>query len=163
VRVALLIALVLAATAAPAAGAIRIDDRLHFSRPDGTPIRFPPPVRVWCGAWAPDVPVPAIHVVGGRRGHDARVWSFDTLLRERSARLPDPFVWDQPHGAILFAAAGGNEASSAEEEGRGRLSVERASCDQGLRLRFRVDARLGSELSGRGRIRVRGRFGAAEV
>ena len=163
-RVALLIALVLAATAAPAAGAIRVDDRLTFTRTDGTPVAFPPKLRVFCGPWAGDVPVRAIHVrIGGRHGR----WQLDAVLADvrggRVVRLPNAFVFDAPRGALLFAGVGGIEASSAEEEARGRIVFERARCGPRLRVRVRVEATLGSEFFDGEPLVVRGTFAAAEV
>jgi len=163
-RVALLAGLVLAVTAAPASAAIRVDDRLDFARTDGVPLAFPPRLRVFCGPWEQGVPVRSIHVrIGGRHGR----WQLDAVLadvrRRPVVRLPNAFVFDAPRGAELFAGIGGIEASSAEDEARGRIVFERARCGPRLRLRVRVDAVLGSEFSDGEPVAVHGTFSAAEV
>ena len=81
----------------------------------------------------------------------------------RVVRLPNAFVFDAPRGALLFAGVGGIEASSAEEEARGRIVFERARCGPRLRVRVRVDATLGSEFSDGEPLVVSGTFAAAEV
>src|SRR4051812_19485534 len=124
-------ALAVAATAQPAAAAaITVDDRLVFTRPDGTEVAFPSKVRVWCGPWEPGVPVRAIHVVVGVPGKPS--WRLDAVVadvnRRRVVALPHSFVFDKPTGALLFAAEGGNELSSAEEEASGRIVFRKARC-----------------------------------
>jgi hypothetical protein len=165
VRTVLAVAVALAALAGAApAGAITIDNRLVFLRPDGTEARFGGPVRVWCGPWERDVPVRSIHVrVGLRAG---RAWHLSAVLadvrRDPVVRLPHAFIWDRPTGALLFAADGTNELSSAEEEASGRLTFRRARCGPRLRIRVRVDATLGSEFSDGEPLRVRGLFRASK-
>ena len=163
-RVVLLVALSLAVAAAPAAGAIRVDDRLAFARTDGVPLAFPPRLRVFCGPWERGVPARSIHVwIGGRHGR----WQLDAVLadvrRHPVVRLPNTFVFDAPRGAQLFVGIGGIEASSAEEEARGRIVFERARCGPRPRIRVRVDALLGSEFFDGEPVVVTGTFAAAEV
>jgi hypothetical protein len=76
-------------------------------------------------------------------------------------RFPHSFVFDKPTGALLFAADGRNEASSAEEESSGRMTFTRARCGRTtLDVRFRVDAVLGSEFFDGAPVRIRGSFSA---
>ncbi len=79
------------------------------------------------------------------------------LRRGRAFRFPHSFLWDHPSGALIFAVDRRNEASTAEEEASGRLFFDRISCRPGRDVSFRVDAALGSEVSGP-RILVSGTF-----
>jgi hypothetical protein len=157
----------LPADAALAAPELRVRDGLVFAQLDGTPVPFRPDVRVRCGRWAPHVRVPSIHVdVGGRRGGTAPRWELHAVAadvkRRPVVRLPNAFVFDRPEGALLFAVDDrGNELNSDTEESRGRIRFTRVSCGRRLRLAFRIDARLGSELSDLPPLTVRGSFSAS--
>lgn len=157
-----LLAALLGAALPETAAAITVENRLTFTRPDGTEVAYPSRVRVWCGPWEPDVPVRAIHVQVGVRGEP--YWRMSAVVadvnRERVVELPHSFVWDQPTGALLFAVDGTNELSSAEEEAAGRIVFRRARCGRRLSVRFRVTATLGSEFSDGQPLRVRGTFTA---
>jgi hypothetical protein len=146
------------------AGAITVDDRLVFSRADGTEVAYPSQVHVWCGPWEPDVPVRAIHVRVGARGKPH--WELSAapgdVTRRRVVRLPHSFVFDKPTGAQLFAVDGENELSSAEEEASGRITFRKARCGPRLRIRFRVHATLGSEFFDGDPLTVRGTFAASK-
>jgi hypothetical protein len=162
-RLALALALLAALLgAAPTAAAITVENRLTFTRPDGTEVAYPSRVRVWCGPWERDVPVRAIHVRVGVRGKP--YWRISAVVtdvnRERVVQLPHSFVFDQPTGALLFAVDGTNELSSAEEEAAGRIVFRRARCGRRLSVRFRVTGTLGSEFSDGEPLRVRGSFTA---
>lgn len=158
---ALLAALLGAAIPATAA-AVTVENRLVFTRPDGTEVAYPSRVRVWCGPWERDVPVRAIHVQVGVRGKP--YWRMSAVVadvnRRRVVELPHSLVFDQPTGALLFAVDGTNELSSAEEEAAGRIVFRRARCGRRLSVRFRVTATLGSEYSDGQPLRVRGTFTA---
>jgi hypothetical protein len=162
-RIALALLLVLA-SAAPA-GAITVRNDLTVTRPDGTEVAYAPRVRVFCGAWEPGVPERAIHVVVGRRA-SGPYWKLSGVLADvaggRVVPLPNAFNFDAPSGALLFATDGDNELSSAEEEARGRITFDHARCGPDLRVRVRIRATLGSELSDLPRMRVRGTFSAAK-
>jgi hypothetical protein len=153
----------LPADAALAAPELRVRDRLVFAQLDGTPVPFRPDVRVWCGPWASDVRVPSIHVVVGARR--APRWELHAVVadvkRRPVVRLPNSFVFDRPKGAQIFATDGRNELNSDTEESRGRIRFTRVSCGRRLRLAFRIDARLGSELSDLPPLTVRGSFSAS--
>jgi hypothetical protein len=161
-----LVAVALAGAAYPAAAdAITVDNRLAFTRPDGSAVTYPSRVRVWCGPWEPDVPVRAIHVQVGVLGKPP-YWRLSAVpgdvTRRRVVRLPHFFVWDEPSEALLFAVDGENELSSAEEEASGSITFRRARCGRHLRIRFRVDATLGSEFFEGDELRVRGTFAASK-
>ncbi len=165
-RSALAFAVALLGLLAPPAGAaaITVDNRLVFLRPDGTEVDYPGAVRVWCGPWETDVPVRSLHVQVGARGRP--FWRMSAVLadvrRDPVVRFPHSFVFDRPSEAILFALDGTNELSSAEEEASGRMTFRRARCGPRLRVRFRVDAALGSEFSDGEPLRVRGSFAASK-
>lgn len=61
--------------------------------------------------------------------------------------LPHDYVYDDAHGASLFATDGrtGNETSSQQEEGSGQLVFKHASCSPRPSLQVEVHAELGSE------------------
>jgi hypothetical protein len=157
-----LLAALLVAVLPATAAAITVENRLVFTRPDGTEVAYPSRVRVWCGPWEQDVPVRAIHVQVGVRGEP--YWRMSAVVadvnRRRVVELPHSFVFDQPTGALLFAVDGTNELSSAEEEAAGRIVFRRARCGRRLSVRFRVAATLGSEFSDGQPVRVRGTFTA---
>jgi hypothetical protein len=161
--VLLVLAATSAATAAPAAGPeLRIADEVVLMRADGSAIALKPAIRVWCGPWESGVGTRSIHVRAGSRSAS---WTLSAVLadvkRKPVVRFPHSFVFDKPTGAQLFAATGGNEASSAEEESRGRITFTKARCGRTtLDLRFTVDAVMGSELSDGAPIAIRGTFSA---
>jgi hypothetical protein len=149
----------LGAPAAPAG--ITVDDRLTFTRPDGSAVAFPSKVRVWCGRWERDVPVRALHVrVGGRHGR----WELRAVVadvrRDPVVDLPHFFVWNEPSEADLFATDRDNELSTAQEEASGRITFRRVRCGRRLAVRFRMDGVLGSEFFEGDEWTVRGSFSA---
>jgi hypothetical protein len=150
-----------AGVTAPAAAEITVDDRLNFTRPDGSPVAFPPKLRVWCGRWEQDVPVRSLHVlVGGPHGH----WELRAVVadvkRDPVVDLPNFFVSDAPRGADLFATDRQNELSTNEEEASGRIVFSRIRCGRRLAVRFRVDGVLGSEFFDGDEWAVEGSFSA---
>jgi hypothetical protein len=162
----LLVIALAAALVAPAAahGAeLRVTNTLVFTRTDGSLVEYPVDVRVWCGHWEPDVPVPTLHVRIGWSRPTSR-WSLSAVVadvrRRPIVRLPNVFVWLEPKGALLFATDGQNELSSAEEEASGRIRFDRVRCGRRLALGFRIRAVLGSEFFDGEPLSVRGRFRA---
>ncbi|MEA2135161.1 MAG: hypothetical protein QOC68_3070 [Solirubrobacteraceae bacterium] len=147
---------------AEAAAGLRVRDRLTLTRPDGTRLAFRPDVRVWCGRWEPDVPVPSIHVRVGA-GLAPR-WELHAVVadvkRRPVVKLPNAFNFDQPKGALLFATDRRNELNSDTEESSGRIRFQRVSCGPRLRIAFRIKARVGSEVSGEP-LHVSGSFSAS--
>src|SRR5215213_10342391 len=113
-----LVAAGLLAEASPAGAGMHVRNRLLFTNPDGTRAAFAPDVRVWCGRWESDVPVRSIHVRVGDR--PSAHWELHAVVadvrRHRVVRLPNAFVFDHPHGALLFATDRGNEVNSDTEE-----------------------------------------------
>jgi hypothetical protein len=158
--VAGLVASGLLAGAAPAVASLQVRDRLVLTRPDGTHPSYRPEVRVWCGRWAPDVPVPSIHVRVGAT--PAAHWELHAVVadvrRRRVVRLPNAFVFDHPRGAQLFATDRGNELNSDTDNASGSIRFGRVRCGRHLRISFQVRGRLGSEFSDGDTVRVRGSF-----
>ena len=152
---------------ASGAAGLRVRDRLTWTQPDGAPVAFRPEIRVWCGPWASDVPVPSIHVrVGSRsRTRVAPRWELHAVVadvrRRPVVRLPNSFVFDHPRGAQLFATDGRNEVNSDTEGSAGRIRFQRARCGKRLRIAFRFDGRVGSEFSDGAPLSVRGSFSAS--
>ena len=150
----------LLAGAAPAVASLQVRDRLVLTRPDGTHPSYRPEVRVWCGRWAPDVPVRSIHVRAGAT--PAAHWELDAVVadvqRRRVWRLPNTFVFDHPRGAQLFATDRGNELSSDTDDSAGSIRFGRVRCGRHLRISFQVRGRLGSEFSDGDALRMRGSF-----
>jgi hypothetical protein len=156
---------VTAGAAPPAEGAagLRVRDLLTWSHPDGTPVAFPPDLRVWCGRWEPEVKVPSIHVRVGSR--TAPRWELSAVLadvkRHPVVRLPHSFVFDHPTGAQFFATNGRNEVNSDTEESSGRIRFQRVSCGKRLRIAFTFSGRVGSEFGDGEPLLVRGSFSAS--
>lgn len=132
---------------------------LTFERPDGSAIAFDATPRVWCGDWDADVAARSLRVTVGRGLHH---WELHVLRRDlqvgRPMRFPNVFTWNHPRGALLFAADGPTEASTAEEEASGSMTFTHFSCRRGGTVAFRIKAVLGSELSDGDGVRVRGTF-----
>jgi hypothetical protein len=150
------------ATAAPAASPdLRISNSVVLTRPDGSAIAVKQTFRVWCGPWESDVRKPSIHVQAGSR---SGLWQLTAVVadvrRHPVVRFPHSFVFDKPTGGQLFAAHDRNEASSAEEESSGRITLSKVQCGKRLDIRFKVDAVLGSEFSDGTPVTMRGSFSA---
>ena len=147
--------------AAPVSADLRVENRLAFTRPDGSAVAFPPKLRVWCGRWEPDVPPRSQHVLaGGRHGR----WQLRAVVadvrRDPVVELPHSFVFDDPSDAELFATDGDNELSTLEEEASGRIVFDRVRCGRRLAVRFHIDGLLGSEFFEGDEWIVRGSFSA---
>jgi hypothetical protein len=147
-------------TAAEAGAALHVRDRLVWTAQDGKRASYRPEVRVWCGGWDPDVRVPSVHVWVGAK--PAAHWELHAVRadvrRHPVVKLPNDFVFDRPHDALLFGTDRGNEVNSDTEESTGSIRFGRVRCGRHLRVSFRVNATLGSELSDGGTIAVRGSF-----
>jgi hypothetical protein len=145
--------------------ASQVANTLHFTLPDGSEVKFPTKFRVWCGKWASDVPTRAIHLemAGLKKSDD--FWSLEAVISDvkddPTVPLPKTFVFDHPEDAELFADVDGNEVSSAQEEARGKIVFKRVRCGENPRIRFSIDAKLGSEFSDGQRLKVVGGFLAA--
>ena len=162
-RLLLLTLLALAVWPNVSAADLRVASTVSLERPDGSAIQVAQNLRVWCGPWERDVPRRTLHItVGARKGP---VWQLRAVVadikRRPVVRFPHFFIFDQPTGAQLFAAAGKNEASTAEEEASGRISFSRVRCGQRLAVRFRVRAVLGSEFFEGDELTMRGSFSAS--
>ena len=162
--VAALVASSLLAAASPATAArLHIRDGLVWTRPDGTRAAYPPEVRVWCGRWASDVRVRSIHVWVGHRpaAHGELHAVVADVRRKRVVQLPNAFVFDHPTGALLFGTDQGNEVNSDTDRSTGSIRFGRVHCGRHLRISFRVNGRLGSELSDGDPLAVTGSFSAS--
>ncbi len=160
----LAIALLAAATsvvAADASAGVRIANNVVLVRADGTRVAVKPTIRAWCGPWSSEVRKPSVHVRAGTR---SGLWTLSAVVadvrRRPMVRFPHSFVFDKPTRALLFAADGRNEASTAEEESRGQITFTRVRCGKRLDLRFRVDAVMGGEFSDGTPVAIRGTFSA---
>jgi hypothetical protein len=162
-RLPLITLLALAVWPNVSAADLRIASTVSLERPDGSAIQFAQNLRVWCGPWERDVPRRTLHIrVGTRKGP---VWQLRAVVadvkRHPVVRFPHSFIFDQPTGAQIFAAAGENEASTSEEEASGRISFSRVRCGPRLAVRFRVRAVLGSEFFEGDELTMRGSFSAS--
>lgn len=142
-----------AALAAAGPGGTRIDDRIHLVDHHGRAIGVSRDYVLSCSRRDNRRAILRLFVGAlGRAGH----WSVEApvryLRRHRRLRLPEHLR----AGAVLFAAAGGNEASSSEQGATGSLVFDRISCHRGPRVNLRVNAQLGSELFNGAPIRVTG-------
>ena len=141
---ALVMAAALVAISFPAgAGSATIENSLLFVREDGSRLETPAAVKVACGR---DV----VRVVAGRRGPRTH-WTLDVALpvRRRVIRLPNSATYPRRPAALLFAvdARTEDEYSSAEDDAQGRIILERVRCRPRPEITFRVEGRLGSEVS----------------
>src|SRR5918994_1790424 len=115
-------------------GGFQIRDRLELTDPSGGPIGVARRYTMWCSVRKRTGAV--VHLLGGdRRSHWSVAAPVRYLRRHPRLRLPESLR----AGAVLFAAADGNEASSAEEEARGLATFDRIGCRNGPVLRFRVN------------------------
>jgi hypothetical protein len=131
-------------------------------------VAFAPEIRVWCGPWASDVPVPSIHVRVGRlprTGPVAARWELHAVVadvkRRPVVRLPNAFVFDHPRGAQLFATDGSNEVNSDTDDSAGRIRFDSVRCGRRMRIAFRFTGRVGSEFFDGEPLTVRGSFRAS--
>jgi hypothetical protein len=162
-RLLVLTLLALAVWPNVSAADLRVASTVSLQRPDGSAIQVAQNLRVWCGPWERDVPRRTLHIrVGARKGPAWQLRAVVADIKRRPVvRFPHSFVFDQPTGAQLFAAAGNNEASTAEEEANGRISFSRVRCGPRLAVRFRVRAVLGSEFFEGDELTMRGSFSAS--
>jgi hypothetical protein len=140
---------------------------LVFRRANGSRIRFGGTVRAWCGAWHEGDPTRTLHVAVLKRdgsGYARPFWLVQAVLRDvsrgRLLRFPIGFTESNVRGAIVFVydKAGGNEASSEDDQAKGSVSFAAVRCDLGSRVRFTVSGELGSELLNGESVRVSGTF-----
>lgn len=84
----------------------------------------------------------------------------EDAARVRSIRFPVGITDGNPRGAAVFVydRRTDNEASSEEEESRGRIAFARVGCTLGTTIRFTVSGTLGSEISQQPSIRVSGTY-----
>ena len=140
--------------AAAGAGGIRIDDRIHLVGQDGRAIGVSRAYVLSCSRR--DNRRAILRLVVGGLGARAAHWSVEApvryLRRHPRLRLPEHLR----AGAVLFAAAGGDEASSSVQKATGSLVFDQISCHKGPRVKLRVNAQLGSEFFDGAPIRVTG-------
>jgi hypothetical protein len=140
---------------------------LTFRRADGSRIAFSGTPRAWCGAWNTDEPIRTLTVAvlkpGGRAFADP-YWMLQAVVRDvrpgATIRFPLPTGVRRPRGAELFVADSRKriEASSDEEEARGRIVFSEVGCTLGAPIRFTVTGALGSEVFGGKPVRVTGSY-----
>jgi Kelch motif len=147
-----------AARRSAAALSARAARMLTFRRPDGSRIAFSAKARAWCGAWNTDEPTRALTVAvlePGGRSFANPYWLLQAVVRDvrpgLAVRYPLPAGTKRPGGAELFVYDSRRriEASSEEEEARGRISFSKFSCVRGATIRFTVTGVLGSEIGGK--------------
>ena len=140
---------------------------LTFRRPDGSRIVFPRPARAWCGAWNTDEPTRSLQIAVLRRdgpGFALPYWNLSAVVRDvqrgRTIRFPLPAASKRPRDAELFVADPKTriEASSEEEESRGRITFLQAGCKLGAPVRLTVSGVLGSEFFQGKPVRVSGTY-----
>jgi hypothetical protein len=163
-RLPVITLLVLAVWPNVSAADLRVTSTVALARADGSAVQFAQNLRVWCGRWERDVPRRTLHIRAGAR--NGAFWRLDAVVadvrRRPVVRFPHSFVWNKPTGAQLFAVEGNNEASSSEEEARGRISFDTIRCGRRLAVRFRVRAVLGSEFFGGDALTMHGLFYASK-
>jgi hypothetical protein len=151
----------------PAAVAAARAPGLTFTRADGTRIVFRGRVRAWCGAWNDLEPTKTLHVAVMRtdgRGFALPYWHVFAVAarvaRGGAIRFPVGITESRPRGAEVFVGDSrtGNEASTEEEDARGRITFAPVQCTPGKPVRFTISAVLGSEFSDGNPIRAAGTY-----
>jgi hypothetical protein len=141
--------------------------QLIFTRSDGSPIRFPGNVLVWCGSWDDMVAVRTIHVaaIGSiREGQVVSYWHLWAVAGDvrRGARFDFPigFEYGHPSGAQLFVAdtVTGNELNSEGEDSLGRIRFVQGSCKIAGLVSLHLEGLIDSEFGDAQPIRVTGSF-----
>ena len=84
----------------------------------------------------------------------------DEMTQDSVFSLPTPAAGQGPVMLFVYDVGTGNEASSVEQGSSGTVTIHSLSCGPPTRIDATIDAYLGSEFAGGGRIRVRGRFTA---
>jgi hypothetical protein len=147
------------------ADARTIQNTVTLTRADGSTIALIQRVRFWCGRWAGDVRTPAIHLRAGDPRGTGGYWSLDAVVadvrRRPVVRFPHSFIFDKPTKALIGGFdrdGGGKEFTTAEEEASGRVTFTTVRCGKRPRLRFRVDAVMGSEFFDGQPVTIRGSF-----
>jgi hypothetical protein len=135
---------------------------LRVTREDGSQLKLPEEVHAWCG------PGPFAKQEGASKGRELWVvggelpteeegvepvtfwvFSWPTKGIERSPRLELPSETEAPGGhAALFVydSKTPNELSSAEEDAKGTIVVEKWGCEKSDTVRISVNATLYGEL-----------------
>ena len=137
---------------------------LVFRRADGARISFPSRARAWCGAWSDVERTRALHVAVLPLGlpHWHLAVPVKHLARTRVVRFVESGLdGTRPLGPVLWVVdvrKSQNQATSFEEDARGRFAYDRATCVPGSTVRFSVEGILGSVYSDRTPIRVSGTF-----
>jgi hypothetical protein len=87
------------------------------------------------------------------------------VTAHRTVRFPDDYVFGSPKGASIFVfdhddphSVDGNEASSSEEDAKGKIVFHKARCKPKPRVWLTVHAMLGSEFFGVHRVGIDGSF-----
>ena len=141
----------------------RVANMLVFTRADGSRVRFPGPVRAWCGRWSEVLAQRTLHVVVGERTRGQPRWDLDVVLGRRPrivVMLPERSGPRRPPRVLLFVHDPPNELSSAEEETRGRIVVRSVRCRPRPQLALTIRATLGSEFFDGRPVYLRGSFAA---
>ena len=140
---------------------------LVFTRHDGSTFSFPK-TKVSCVESSEGSGRRAIRVqsLAGGGGPATSHFEVEAILADvvshPTVRFPDDHVFGHPEDASVFvsdtgdSSGGENEASSAQEESKGKIVFHRARCKPHPRVAFTIHAKLGSEFSGVHRIGVDG-------
>jgi hypothetical protein len=135
---------------------------LVFTRHDGSTFSFPH-TKVSCGNSGEGGGRLAIKVHSVPAGPEQPTFSVDAILADAASHPAQKFpnddsVFGDPNESVVFVAdpSQSNEASSEQEESKGRIVFHKARCKPRPKISFTIHGKLGSEFFGVHRIAVDG-------
>ncbi len=144
-----------------------VQNDLVFTREDGSRIHFDAgsSISVTCGPWESNqVPVESLRITFAGRSEKQPGWTLkavlDDVTLEEPLAFPNSFVWNQPRNVDVFVSDPPNECSTSSADSGGSLMFQELRCGINGRVRFSIDAVIGSEYGDAPSIRVQGTFEA---
>lgn len=146
-----------------------VQNELTFTRQNGTPLMMGAEFAICCGAWEPGYDEsPTLKIFF----YDPLLWTdpnqaesfwklfivMDKLGTEQAYDFPT--TSESPLRMFLYDTASRNEVSGEEEESSGTITIERLNCGPPVRIKFTIDAVLGSEYHMGSTVTVTGTFTA---
>ncbi|TMQ58889.1 MAG: hypothetical protein E6K76_06615 [Candidatus Eisenbacteria bacterium] len=146
-------------------GSNSISDGFTFTREDSTTILMGRTHAVCCSLWEPGyINRETVKILYYDNTKARSTWKMfvipDEMTQDSVFSLPTPAAGQGPVMVFVYDVGTGNEASSVEQGSSGTVTIHSLSCGPPTRIDATIDAFLGSEFAGGGRIRVRGRFTA---
>jgi len=140
-------------------------DGFTFTRQDSTPIFMGHSHAVCCSTWeAGFINRETVKVFYYDNTKTRSSWKMFVIPDEVAGAsvfsLPTPEAGQGPVMLFVYDVDTGNEASSVQQGSSGTVTIHSLSCGPPTQIDATIDADLGSEFAGGGRVHVRGRFTA---